>query len=198
MVVFLLLPGCPTWCSGTLSSKKACYFLCRCSPKLTCVLVQWHHRGAQRISAVVTHPKDERFAVFYSHPPNSTVSIFDPSSSSPSDTYTLPFTLRNIVWYPRSASKAKATPMFHMVAITDSWDVVVCGDDVQLNAEEVSAARALVSGAREPQKGTLFQDIFGDSALNTTPLRPVVYQNTVGGPKHWNSKAFVDVRSEEH
>jgi NET1-associated nuclear protein 1 (U3 small nucleolar RNA-associated protein 17) len=161
-----------------------------CSPRLTCILVQWHHRDAHRINAVITHPRHERFAVFYSQPPNSTVSIFDPSSSSPSDTHTLPFTLRNIVWYPQSPSKAKGTSTFHVVGITDSWDVVLCGDDVQPLAGESSGARALVSGSQEPQKRTLFQDIFGDSALT---VRPIVQQNAVGNPKHWNSKEIANV-----
>ncbi|KAI9460514.1 WD40 repeat-like protein [Lactarius psammicola] len=155
--------------------------------------VQWHHRCAHRISAVVSHPRDERFAVFYSQPPNSTVSIFDPSSSSPSDTYTLPFTLRNIVWYPRSLSKAKVTAPFHMVGITDSWDVVLCGDDVQPLAGEGTCASALVSGSQGPQKRTLFQDIFGDSVLTNAPVRPIVQQNAVGNPKHWNNKEVANV-----
>ena len=77
-----------------------------------------------------------------------------------------------------------------MVGITDSWDVVLCGDDVQPHAREGSGARALVSGSHEPQKRTLFQDIFGDSALTD---RPIVQQNTVGNPKHWNSKEIANV-----
>ncbi|KAH9065814.1 WD40 repeat-like protein [Lactarius vividus] len=152
--------------------------------------VQWHHRSAHRIGAVVSHPRDERFVVFYSQPPNSTISIFDSSSSSPSDTYTLPFTLRSIVWYPQSLSKAKVTSTFHLVGITDSWDVILCGDDAQPLAEEGTCARALVSGSHEPQKRTLFQDIFGDSALTNTPVRPIV---TVGNPKQWNNKEIANV-----
>ncbi|KAH8997368.1 WD40 repeat-like protein [Lactarius akahatsu] len=131
-----------------------------------------------------------RFAVFYSQPPNSTVSIFDSSSSIPSGTYTLPFTLRNIVWYPQSLSKAKVTSTFHLVGITDSWDVVLCGDDAQPLAEEGSCARAIVSGSHEPQKRTLFQDIFGDSALTSAPVRPIV---AVSSPKQWNSKEIANV-----
>ncbi|KAF8260748.1 hypothetical protein EI94DRAFT_878515 [Lactarius quietus] len=155
--------------------------------------VHWHHRGTHRISAVISHPSDERFAVFYSQPPNSTVSIFDPSSSGPRNTYTLPFTLRNIVWYPRSFSKAKVTSAFHMVGITDSWDVVLCGDDVQPPVGEGSGARALVSSSQEPSKRTLFQDIFGDSAFTNAPVRPIVQQNALGNPKHWNNKEIANV-----
>jgi NET1-associated nuclear protein 1 (U3 small nucleolar RNA-associated protein 17) len=193
-VVFLLLPGSPMLFSGTLSSKKASRFpFVASSPTLTCLLVHWHHRGAHQISAVISHPRDERFAVFYSQPPNSTVSIFDPSSSGPSDTYTLPFTLRNIVWYPQLFSKAKATSAFHIVGITDSWDVVLFGDDVQPLAGEGSGASALVSGSQEPPKRTLFQDIFGDSALTGAPVPPVVQQNAVGNSKHWNNREMGSV-----
>ena len=192
---FLPLPGSPMWCSGTLSSKKASrshISFVVCSPTLTGALVHWHHRNAHRISAVISHPRDERFVVFYSQPPNSTVSIFDPSSSGPSDTYTLPFTLRNIVWYPQSFSKAKVTSAFHVVGITDSWDVVLCGDGVQPLVGEGSGARALVSGSQELPKRTLFQDIFGDSALTSAPVRPIIQRGVVGA-KHWNSKEVANV-----
>ena len=193
-VVFLLLPGSPMWYFGILSNKKASRFpFVVCSPTLTCVLVHWHHRGAHRINAVISHPRDDRFAVFYSQPPKSTVSIFDSSSSSPSDTYTLPFTLRNIVWYPQSFSKAKATSAFHTVGITDNWDVVLCGDDVQALAGEGSGAHALVSGSQEAPKRTLFQDIFGDSALTSAPVRPIIQQNAAGNPKHWNNREIANV-----
>ena len=80
-----------------------------------------------------------------------------------------------------------------MVGITDSWDVVLFGDDVQPHAGEGIGARALVSGSQEPQKRTLFQDVFGDSALNNAPVRPIVQQNTVGNPKQWNSKEIANV-----
>jgi NET1-associated nuclear protein 1 (U3 small nucleolar RNA-associated protein 17) len=101
--------------------------------------------------------------------------------------------LRNIVWYPQSFSKAKVTSAFHVVGITDSWDVVLCGDDVQPLAGEGSGARALVSSSQEPPKRTLFRDIFGDSALTSAPVRPIVQRDAVGNPKHWNSKEIANV-----
>ncbi len=80
-----------------------------------------------------------------------------------------------------------------MVGITDSWDVVLCGDDVQPLAGEGTGARALVSGSQEPHKRTLFQDIFGDSALTSAPVHPIVQQKAVGNPKHWNNKEIANV-----
>lgn len=59
-------------------------------------------------------------------------------------------------------------------------------------AGEGSGARALVSGSQELPKRTLFQDIFGDSALTSTPVRPIIQRDVVG-PKHWNSKEVANV-----
>jgi NET1-associated nuclear protein 1 (U3 small nucleolar RNA-associated protein 17) len=111
------------------------------------------------------------------------VSIFGPSTGRPHKTYTLPFTLRNIVWYPQSLSKAKETSTFHLVGITDSWDVVFCGDDVHPLAGEGSFARGLIAGSQEPRKRTLFQDIFGDSALSMVPIDTAIPKTAATTPK---------------
>jgi len=194
-VVFLPLLGSPTWCSGTSSHKKASsipILFCSRSKILTLIYqVRWHHRSAHPITAVVSHPRDEHFAVFYSRPPSSTVSIFDPSGNSPRNTYTLPFTIRNIIWYPRLPSKAKETSTFHLVGITDNWDVVFCGDDVHRPAEEGSVARGLVASSQEPHKRTLLQDIFGDSALAGAPVGPLVQKTTSTIPS--NGKEIMDI-----
>jgi len=64
---------------------------------------------------------------------------------------------------------------------------------VQPLAGEGSGACALVSGSQEPPKRTLFQDIFGDSALTSAPVPPMVQQNVVGNPKHWNNREIASV-----
>ncbi|KAI9512508.1 WD40 repeat-like protein [Russula earlei] len=151
--------------------------------------VQWHHRCEHPVSAVVPHPRDELLAVFYSHPPSSTVSIFDPSGNSPRNTYTLPFTIRNVVWYPQLSSKAKETSTFHLVGITDNWDVIICGDDVHLPAGEDVVARGLSTGSQAPHKRTLLQDIFGDSALAGAP----VVQKKAAGVVARNGNQIMDI-----
>lgn len=144
--------------------------------KILTYLVQWHHRSAHPISAVISHPRDENFAVFTSQPPSSTVSIFESSKSSPRNTYSLPFSLRNIVWYPQSSSKAKETSAFRLVGVTDNWDVVVCGDDVPTPVGEGSVTRGLLTSSQEPSKRTLFQDIWGDSALTGALVDPLIHK----------------------
>ena len=155
-------------------------------------LVQWHHRSAHPISAVISHPRDENIAVFTSRPPSSTISIFESSKSSPRNTYSLPFSLRNIVWYPHSSSKAKETSAFRLVGITDNWDVVVCGDDVHPHAGEGSVARGLFTSSQEPSKRTLFQDIWGDSALTGALVDPVV-QEKVASTAPRNGQEIADI-----
>ena len=146
-------------------------------------LVQWHHRSAHPISAVISHPREENLAVFTSQHPSSTVSIFESSKSSPRNIYTLPFSLRNIVWYPQSSSKAKETSAFRLVGITDNWDVVVCGDDVYPLPGEGSVACGLLTSSQGPSKRTLFQDIWGDSAL-TGALDPPIQKVASTAPRN--------------
>lgn len=162
-----------------------------CSKTLTYV-VQWHYRSAHPISAVVSHPRDELLAVFSSQPPSSTVSIFESSSSSPRNTYTVPFTLRNVVWYPQLPSKAKETSAFRLVGITDNWDVMFCGDDVHPLEGEGLVARGLLAGSQEPPKRTLLQDIWGDSALAGAPVDPLIQKVTSPAPRN-NGKEIADI-----
>ena len=157
-------------------------------------VVQWHHRSAHPINAVVSHPGDELLAVFSSQPPSSTVCVFESSSSSPRDTYTVPFTLRNVVWYPQLPSKAKETSAFRLVGITDIWDVVLCGDDVHPLKGEGLVARGLLANSQEPPKRTLLQDIWGDSALTSAPVDPFI-QKKVTSTAPRNGKEIADILS---
>ncbi|KAI0274996.1 quinon protein alcohol dehydrogenase-like superfamily [Gloeopeniophorella convolvens] len=155
--------------------------------------VHWHHRSAHQINAVVSHPRTESFAIFYSQP-TSGVSIFDSSSNAPRDTFSLPFALRNVVWYPQPSAKAKETSAYNLVGITDNWDVVLCGDDVRPPVEEGSSARGLATGSQEPHKRTLFQDIFGDSALSGAPSDTVTWK-AAGATKPWDGKDITNILS---
>ena len=79
-----------------------------------------------------------------------------------------------------------------MVGITDNWDVVVCGDDVHPLAGEGSAARGLLSSSQEPPKRTLFQDIWGDSALTGALVDPLI-QKKVASTAPRNGQEIADI-----
>ncbi|KAI0068107.1 WD40 repeat-like protein [Artomyces pyxidatus] len=159
---------------------------------------QWHHRSPTPISATVSQPSDETFAVFRSLPalsngaaPLTHVSIFTHTSSIPRKTYTLPFGLRSIAWYPSSPVQ-QAPGSFSLVGITDTWSVVLFGDDIRAPSESGSAAKGLVDGASGPQKRTLFHDIFGESAfvdVSITHPRPPVDNAS----RSWNGKELTDI-----
>ena len=53
-------------------------------------------------------------------------------------------------------------------------------------------ARGLIASSQEPHTRTLFQDIFGDSALAVTPVDPLVQKN-VASRLPWNDKEIGDV-----
>ncbi|KAI0278152.1 WD40-repeat-containing domain protein [Russula aff. rugulosa BPL654] len=141
---------------------------------------------------LVTQKEARTSQFFTSRPPSSTVSIFESSNGSPRNAYSLPFSLRNIVWYPQSSSKAKETSAFRLVGITDNWDVVVCGDDVHPLAGEGSVARGLLTGSQEPSKRTLFQDIWGDSALTGALVDPLI-QREVASTAPRNGQEIADI-----
>ncbi len=79
-----------------------------------------------------------------------------------------------------------------MVGITDNWDVVVCGEDVHPLTGEGSLARGLLAGLQEPTKRTLFQDIWGDSALAGALVHPLVQKKVVGTAPR-NGKQIADI-----
>jgi len=79
-----------------------------------------------------------------------------------------------------------------LVGITDNWDVVLCGDDVHPLAGEGLVARGLLAGSQEPTKRTLFQDIWGDSALTGAPVDPLV-QKKVANTAPRNGKEIADI-----
>jgi NET1-associated nuclear protein 1 (U3 small nucleolar RNA-associated protein 17) len=79
-----------------------------------------------------------------------------------------------------------------LVGITDNWDVVVCGDDVHPLAGEGSVARGLLTGSQEPSKRTLFQDIWGDSALTGAPVDPLI-QEKVASTASRNGQEIADI-----
>jgi NET1-associated nuclear protein 1 (U3 small nucleolar RNA-associated protein 17) len=83
---------------------------------------------------------------------------------------------------------------FRLVGITDNWDVVLCGDDVHPLTGEGLVARGLLASSQEPPKRTLLQDIWGDSALTSALVDPLIQKNvTSTAPR--NGKEIADILS---
>jgi len=71
-----------------------------------------------------------------------------------------------------------ATADFNLVGITDSWGVVLFGDDVKSPSSlEGTTTAQITSDAYLPRKNTLLQDIFGKSAFDDV-TRPTVSAET--------------------
>ncbi|KAF7303325.1 WD40 repeat-like protein [Mycena kentingensis (nom. inval.)] len=127
--------------------------------------VHWSHKCTQAISAVVTHPRQNTFAVVHQSTEASTseVVLFDVTSPKATRTLALPFGIRSVVWYPLLLS-------FSLVGITHDWRVVVLGDKEHLPRSDSATSTELVEGSA-PQRRTLFEAIFGKSAF--TEAAPV-------------------------
>lgn len=79
-------------------------------------------------------------------------------------TYSLPFRIRNVAWYPPPVLDDKAA--YTLVAVTQTWSVVLLGDAVRAPADEGAGAKEIGSaGASVGPSRTLFQNIFGESAF---------------------------------
>jgi hypothetical protein len=133
-------------------------------------IVRWHHRSSWELDTVVSHPVADIFALF-SRPSSPTIerrqtgiNMFRTSSSIPFALRSVPFGLRNVIWYSAPSTSLESSP-FSLVGITHAWSIVLLGDNVRLPDEEGSTAREIATNVI-PQKRTLFQDIFGKSALS--------------------------------
>ncbi|KAJ3787132.1 WD40-repeat-containing domain protein [Lentinula aff. detonsa] len=123
--------------------------------------VRWSFTSPYPIYNVVPHPENDTFAIFTSVAPGrSRVHTFSSSTSKPSKSTYLPFTLLNAVWY-----SSKPTSSLSLVGITHDWRFVLVGDEVKAPEEEGTFATGLQSRSL-PKRRTLFQDIFGKSIFH--------------------------------
>ncbi|KAJ7597489.1 WD40 repeat-like protein [Mycena floridula] len=129
--------------------------------------VRWHYESVPVIVTIIPHPQIDSFAMFHRLDNRETtqISIFHPSSSKPSSTSSIPFTLMNVAWY----SPQLKTSSFSFVAITAKWTVIMFGDNVR--TPEAPSASA-ISTSSAPQRKTLFQDVFGKSAFKVPSPPP--------------------------
>ncbi|KAK0208756.1 WD40-repeat-containing domain protein [Desarmillaria ectypa] len=114
--------------------------------------VRWHYRCPSPIKSVLC--LKDSFVVLSEAGTITHARAFSPTSSAPSRSLNLPFTLRGVAPY---------TPT-NFVGITHDWSVVIFGDNVAAISEEGSAARGIPTSSVHPAR-TLFQDIFGKSAF---------------------------------
>ncbi|KAK0456061.1 WD40-repeat-containing domain protein [Armillaria borealis] len=114
--------------------------------------VRWHYRCPSIIKSVLC--LKDSFVVLSEAGTNTYARVFSPTSSEPSRSLKLPFTLRGFAPYTST----------NFVGITHDWSVVIFGDNVTPISEEGSAARSIPMSS-VPQARTLFQDIFGKSAF---------------------------------
>ncbi|OCH94693.1 WD40 repeat-like protein [Obba rivulosa] len=132
--------------------------------------IHWQYRSPTIIERTFPHPREEVFAVFERGIPTgpgelvTQVVILSPSSPAPVRTHTIPFHLRNVVSHASLNALSSSPTSFTLVGITTSWSFVIFGDDVRLPDEEGSHANEIVEDAGARPR-TLFQDIFGKSAL---------------------------------
>lgn len=123
----------------------------------------WNHSTEKDIHSISPHPSGSTFAVFEkcgSDESQSTrISLFSLSSPRPTIAYTLPFTLRNMAWYPDSARPDE----YSFLGISQSWSLIAFGDTVDLAQEDTSAKE--LNADTNVRKPTLLQDIFGSSAF---------------------------------
>ncbi|KAJ7492469.1 WD40 repeat-like protein [Mycena latifolia] len=151
--------------------------------------VRWHHKTSVPIRALVSHPREDTFAVVLSSSTGervkSKVVLFHVNSAQPSKTLPVPFGFRNVTWYPLVSSS------FSLVAITHDWKVVVLGDNIQISKDEGSVSREITTDP-SPQRRTLFQDIFGKSAFGeqASVMQPPVPASVA---RPWTGQAGTDI-----
>ncbi|KAL7285467.1 hypothetical protein ACG7TL_000564 [Trametes sanguinea] len=162
--------------------------------------LRWHYRSQAAIDRPVVHPEEDRVVVMERiaasttvESPSTKVLVFGALSSVPVAVRTLPFHMRTVVPVPSSGFFPTDPSGFTLVGITDSWSVVVLGDDVQVPEDEGSSAQGITRDTATGKR-TLFHDIFGASAfadLATAPSTSTAALGTTAQP--WKGKEVAQI-----
>ncbi|KAF8641248.1 hypothetical protein AX17_000882 [Amanita inopinata Kibby_2008] len=152
---------------------------------------RWSYRTSTPIQQIFPHPREDSFVVFQNSPtdssPKTTVLILNAMSASPASEQVVPHSFRSIVLYAPYHSQ----PGFSFVGITVDWGIVSFGEQVLHPELEGSSSNKIFASAA-PQRRTLFQDIFGLSALENLQSEQTVSQTvSTTIPRHQN--AAIDV-----
>ena len=147
-------------------------------------LVRWHYSDAFANARLIAHPSTDTFALLRPTPQSgqaklSYALIFSAKSPQPVRAHTLPFVLAQVAWLGPAANRNEK---FSLVGITSDSAPVVLGDNIQINSPEGSIGRDLSNLPASRTRPTLFQDIFGPSALaNLDPVPTESYGTTTFG-----------------
>lgn len=147
--------------------------------------VRWHRRHDYPFVTLVPHPYQDTFATIHHSPSNTNngLIVYSISSSAPQLSQTLPFGIRNLVWYPASNRFARSRT-FSLVGITHAFGVVLLGHDINIADEASSSTKALQKGQAVPKR-SLFEEMFGVSAL--TDVSHNVVSSTIDTSLPWKS-----------
>jgi NET1-associated nuclear protein 1 (U3 small nucleolar RNA-associated protein 17) len=153
---------------------------------------RWQFESPHRpIISIKTHPSEETFALFHRPAPaavlNTRITMLQVLSPIPQAIRVIPFDLLNFTWYETPSRPSS----FNFVGITTSWSVVMFGDQVDRSQDDGDPAAKGIFGKIQ-QKRTLFQDIFGKSAL-TDPSNVSVAEATVALTRSRPSKEIASI-----
>ncbi|KAG2350792.1 WD40 repeat-like protein [Suillus weaverae] len=146
--------------------------------------VRWHRRHDHPYVTLVPHPYQDTFATIHHSPSDTTngLMVYSISSSTPLLSQTLPFGIRNLVWYPAPNCLARSQT-FSLVGITHAFGVVLLGHDISIADEASSSTKALQKGQAVPKR-SLFEEMFGVPALTDVSHNAV---STIDTSLPWKS-----------
>lgn len=128
--------------------------------------VCWHYTSPRTISHAVAHPTENAFVVALCSPLSSTVLLFHISSSRPHATQDVPFGFASLQRYQLAESVRPFRKRgFALVGITTVRSIVLIGDSVPAYYSEDQQHRVLGKSSGAQRGPTMFQDMFGSSAL---------------------------------
>ncbi|KAG1757171.1 WD40-repeat-containing domain protein [Suillus lakei] len=147
--------------------------------------VRWHRRHNHPYVTLVPHPYQDTFATIHHSPSdtNNGLMVYSIPSSAPLLSQTLPFGIRNLVWYPTSSRSARSRT-FSLVGITHTFGVVLLGHDISIADEASSSTGALQKGPAVPKR-SLFEEMFGVPALTDVSHNTV--SSTIDTSLPWKS-----------
>lgn len=146
--------------------------------------VLWHVRNSQLFDTLLPHPHRDSFMTIHSSsstPAHAVATVFRVQSPVRQMEHTLPFALRNVIWYPRPSTPT-SSESFSLVGLTDSYNVVLMGDDVDPQAKPSVPSKRLQKGQSLPRK-SLFEEMFGVPVISSDSVQHSRDQTTANsGP----------------
>ena len=134
------------------------------------LLVKWRYRSSNLFSRVLVQGAGDKFTVFSNvftsedEQYTTRVLVFSPASPQPLEDHIVPYRFRTVASYPKDQSGS-------FVGITSQGDIIFFGDKITQKVDNVPTFQSIPAPSESPSSGrTLFQDIFGKSALVDTAV----------------------------